>query len=336
MKKIYYILTVILICSFFSIETYANDIELAKRFLKLGNTYREAGDFNGAADYLNQGRNLLKTSKSWDSRYWQAVANEYLGYMYRDMNMPDAAKVEFRSALGAYSQLISQTDGSPYAIDLVIGSINSLSNQQAGTKSMPVTGWNEEPFRQITDYINNKNYRDALLLLDKMIQDNPENALAYYLRGLVKSKMGDTAGSESDFNMAFNLNDAFVPPTGITNPIIYDSFEQAMKEPQKVQFLNLESQGLTDFPIDRLRQFPNLVSVNLRYNAISNIPSSIGDLKSLQVLIMDANPLVSNSIPDEIGKLKKLKQLSLRYVYLEPNDVVTLVQKLPKDVNIIF
>jgi tetratricopeptide (TPR) repeat protein len=90
--------------------------ELAKRYIKLGNTYREAGNFSNAASYLKKGINILEKETSWDSRYWLAVAHEFYAYFYNDMNMTEEAKNEFKKAYALYYELISMNGGSDDAI----------------------------------------------------------------------------------------------------------------------------------------------------------------------------------------------------------------------------
>ncbi|RYC69851.1 tetratricopeptide repeat protein [Spirosoma sordidisoli] len=62
----------------------------ALRYIKAGNTLREANQFTQAAKYLNQG---LAGAKNAKDAYWMAAAYENLGWLYRDMN--DATQATF-------------------------------------------------------------------------------------------------------------------------------------------------------------------------------------------------------------------------------------------------
>jgi len=112
---------------------------------------------------------------------------------------------------------------------------------------------------------------------------------------------------------------------------IYESLEEALKEPEKVYRLHLKKQKLTEFPKDILKltnlqeldltknklkeipeeisQLTNLQTLNLSKNQLELLPSSIGQLKNLKVLIVNQNELVG--LPNTIGDLENLKYLDL-------------------------
>ncbi len=116
MKKISLILIALffVISNFNIVESKAVETqELGKRYIKLGNSYREGGEFDKAIDYLSQGIRLVKKSKD---KYWTAVGYEYMGYYYEDTNKQGKAKQYFKKALGIYEDIITQLDGSPIAI----------------------------------------------------------------------------------------------------------------------------------------------------------------------------------------------------------------------------
>ncbi|MDW8219017.1 MAG: tetratricopeptide repeat protein [Bacteroidota bacterium] len=56
--------------------------ELGLRYLKLGNSYREVGNMDMAQYFVRRGLDLIRGR---GSRYWEAVGNEYLGLIYRDI-----------------------------------------------------------------------------------------------------------------------------------------------------------------------------------------------------------------------------------------------------------
>ena len=101
--------------------------ELSQRFLKLGNTYREAQNFDKANYNLTKGINLAKKYKQ---KYWIAVGYEYQGYLQRDLGQIDEAKELFLKAKSYYDQVIRQSDGSQNAI---IEAINSLDKKPLAT-----------------------------------------------------------------------------------------------------------------------------------------------------------------------------------------------------------
>lgn len=78
--------------------------ELGLRYLKLGNTHREARNFELASFYLNRGLDLVR---SRGSKYWEAVANEYLGLLHRDMNNKFVALDYMRRAESMYKATLT-------------------------------------------------------------------------------------------------------------------------------------------------------------------------------------------------------------------------------------
>ena len=52
-------------------------------------------------------------------------------------------------------------------------------------------------------------YYGAIVDWDQAIELNPEYAEAYYVRGVVKHKLGDHDGAEADRKQAIELNPAF-------------------------------------------------------------------------------------------------------------------------------
>jgi tetratricopeptide (TPR) repeat protein len=80
----------------------------AVRLLKLGNTYREARDYDLAQKYINQGLEALTKS---GNRYWQATGYEYLGLTYRDMGDRQAALAALERASELFTALMRNPSG---------------------------------------------------------------------------------------------------------------------------------------------------------------------------------------------------------------------------------
>ena len=58
----------------------AQDLNSALKFIKAGNTLREVKQYDQAEEYLNKALNILRNKE----KYWEAVAYENLGFLYRD------------------------------------------------------------------------------------------------------------------------------------------------------------------------------------------------------------------------------------------------------------
>ena len=96
--------------------------ELGLRYLKLSNSYREAQNTDMAQYYARRGYDLVRGR---GSRYWEAVANEYLGLIYRDMGDNGSALEYLRRAESIYRSVMSPLRGesSVDAIQKVISDV---------------------------------------------------------------------------------------------------------------------------------------------------------------------------------------------------------------------
>src|SRR5687768_4849869 len=71
---------------------------------------------------------------------------------------------------------------------------------------------------------------------------------------------------------------------------IFESMEEALKDPEKVYRLHLKKQKLTSFPMDILK-LVNLQELDLSKNKLTEIPEEIGSLSKLQILNLSKNQL---------------------------------------------
>ena len=89
---------------------------------------------------------------------------------------------------------------------------------------------------------------------------------------------------------------------------IYYSLTEALKEPDKVQVLDLSNQELTEIPVD-IFQLTNLTVLHLEINQLTALPPEIGQLAQLTELHLEGNRLTV--LPAEIGQLDQLIDLRL-------------------------
>ena len=99
------------------ISSQLKTIELGSRYIKLGNTYRIAKDFELADKYLQKGLSIL--NKGGNS-YWRAVGYENYGYFLLDQGNTADALNYFTKAKELYDKVIKQKEGSNEAIDIII------------------------------------------------------------------------------------------------------------------------------------------------------------------------------------------------------------------------
>jgi tetratricopeptide (TPR) repeat protein len=85
-----------------SAQDYYRKINNALRYMKVGNSLREAQQYDLSEKYL---RKSLQIITEQGDKYWQAAAYENLGLLYKDQDKPDDAARYFNKALTIYRQL---------------------------------------------------------------------------------------------------------------------------------------------------------------------------------------------------------------------------------------
>lgn len=158
MNKIKFIMILLIFCLITNyLPAKAENLDDGIQMLKLGNTYRESGDMNKSHEYLTKAISIVnKYNSSWKAKYWNAAAMEYYAYYLRDKGNPSEAKKYFQDALRKYESIISQKDGSPTAIKLILNkmqNINSVTNKSFTEDSYPISGLS-------TDIINFDNLKE--------------------------------------------------------------------------------------------------------------------------------------------------------------------------------
>lgn len=83
-------------------QDYYKKINNALRYIKLGNTLREAQQYDLSEKYLRQGLQIITEQ---GDKYWEAATYENLGLLYKDQDKPEDAARYFNKALAIYHQL---------------------------------------------------------------------------------------------------------------------------------------------------------------------------------------------------------------------------------------
>ncbi|MBI3260121.1 MAG: leucine-rich repeat domain-containing protein [Ignavibacteriae bacterium] len=278
----------------------SNANELGKRYLKLGNTYREAGNYEKAEEYLKQGKTLVGRDG-----YWSATANEFLGYLYRDMvasgNYGDnsdylsaLSKESMENALVGFQRMVKQKDGSPIPLAEIMKNINEVKNEMAADNSSPTGRTGNNPTTQ------NGNAKVV----------NVDNSK-------IKEIPTDLPATVENFS-------------AVNNRI--KEFPGTLGQFSKLKYLNLKKNKITsiDNGINRLK---GLRTLNCSDNKIKSIPQNISDLKQLEILDISNNKL--KEIPTSITSLKNLKILDISGNKIQFSNISTLIKNMP-NTNIIF
>jgi Tetratricopeptide repeat len=103
MKRVFlFLFSVLFIASHLNAQDYYRRINDALRYIKLGNTLREAQQYELSEKYLRQGLQVIQANKD---KYWEAAAYENLGLLYKDQDNQEEATRYFGKALSLYKQL---------------------------------------------------------------------------------------------------------------------------------------------------------------------------------------------------------------------------------------
>lgn len=283
-----------------SICSVLNANELGKRYLKLGNTYREAGNYEKAEEYLKQGKTLIGKDG-----YWNATASEFLGYLYRDMvasgNYGDnsdylaaLSKDNFENALAGFQKMVKQKDGSPVPLAEIMKNIGEVKSEIANDNPSPTGRAANSP---------NSNYGNAKVV-------NIDNSKA-------KEIPANLPASMENFS-------------AVSNRI--KEFPGNLSQFPKLKYLNLKKNKITSID-NGINGLKGLRVLNCSDNKIKSLPQNIGDLKQLEILDVSNNKL--KDIPTSITSLKNLKVLDISGNKIQFSNISTLIKNMP-NTNIIF
>ncbi len=285
MKTLLTLLVLLVIAS--APQLHAN--ELGKRYIKLGNTYRESGNYEKAEEYLTQGMKLLK-----NDLYWKSTAHEFMGYMYRDMvtsgNYNDnaeyfeaLAKENFENALAGFRKAVKQNDGSPSALSAINEQIQRVQStvNDAGRSGK-------------TSSVNYSNAR-----------------IVNYDNSKLKSIPTELPVSLENFSA---VNNRIKELSGV--------FAQY----KSLRYINLKKNRITSVD-NALAGLKNVRVLNLSTNKLKTIPAGIAELKQLEILDLSKNKL--KDIPSSITSLKNLKVLDISGNKIPFSQISTLLKSMP-------
>jgi tetratricopeptide (TPR) repeat protein len=293
-----------------SVSLSAQDMEQAMRWIKLGNTYRISENYPKAGEYLKKGMVEIQKCDDYTAKYWEAVANEYYAYLYEDIKMYHEAMQHYDKALAIYETVITQKDGSPFALKQVIKDrklrLDSLINSEQAflqivkaepkTEEKAVAG--EEVVRQDTLFIE------------------------------VKSK-SLTFDNQKLKDINFVIPDNIETISARSNRL--KNISPAITRLPNLKSLDLEGNRLKEVSAT-VGDMKKLEYLNLSDNMIKELPDAIGELQNLKYLDLSGNRL--KALPATLGKLKNLKVLDISKNKLPFTAVENLIKQLP-NTNII-
>ena len=108
---------------------------LGVRYLKLGNSYREARNYDLSQTYLKKGLDMVRNRNT----YWEAAGYEYLGLLYRDMGDRQMSLEYLRTAASLYDRVVNMRNnmGSDEVLRSVIADVEQGAQAPPGTPRLP-------------------------------------------------------------------------------------------------------------------------------------------------------------------------------------------------------
>ena len=275
--------------------------ELAKRYLKLGNSYRESGNFELALHYIKTGKQTFSRQRNFDDSYWYAVSLEYLAYCYRDVGNLSKARTLLEQSLEIYRSIINMRQGSQYAVSEVV---QNLERELASGKYC-------DAGRNATLKNNNsgKNIANELQI-ETFVLNLDNRRLTKFPDDITRKRIDNISISKNRFA---NFPDEV---------LVYPS----------LKVLNVSFNRIRNFP--DLSRLQSLEYLNFSDNRITDVDGSIGKLQKLEYLNLANNRQLKN-ISLEIGKLRNtLKVLDIRNTRIDESLIRQLTRELP-NTNII-
>ncbi len=272
------ILLIVLIVINFT-NLFSQDLNEAKRLLKLANTYLDVDNYQLANEFLNQAKRIIANNDSWEGKYWSAVADETLGKFYMKMENYPLAKLSLEIALNKYKEIIRMKDGSPEAVNSLIQKIEDL---EASVKIKDNT--------KIVSLDNTKIPSNLLLpteiqsfsAINSKIKDFPYYLTTYKKIHTVILKQNKI----KDFNI----------------PTI-----------KSLSYLDLSENKIKQINGD-FSNLPNIEYLYLSNNSLKSLPISIGSLKKLKLLDIRNNNIPFSDIKNLIQSMPNTLILHDNYI----------------------
>ena len=289
MKKIILILSFLFIGQLIAQDDAFN---LAVRNIKLGNSYREAKNYDFAARFINDGMAITEKRKTFDGKYWTATGYEFLGYLYRDMGMVKEAKKNFEKAADKFKEIIKQEDGSQYAM---IEVLNGLSRSIEGNNALS----------QSTSSDLSLNYSQSKL--KELPTGIPDNIKSLILRN---NKFTNFPDGLSRFSKLEYLD--------LSGNRI-KSVPESINNLTKLHYLDISNNRITQLP-SIFSGLTELKELNLSGNKLKSIPPAICTLQNIKFLNLKGNKLKFEDVLNIVKCLPNTNIIFDEYQRLEEEE----------------
>lgn len=283
--------------------------EVGIRYLKLGNTYREVGNYEKAEEYINKGRKLFAGKAAWSYKYWTAVADEYLGYLYISLSKDQTNKdnkeyfkqlaiENFNRALASYEKLISNKDGSQVPLKEIISSLDIIQKQKASLGRTAFVGG---------DVLNYE--RLKLREVPIGIPESVNNL------SLAENKFRDFPSGIVRFSNLKYLN---LSNNGIR------TISQDIEQLSNLEWLDLSNNKISELP----ETICNLISIeelDLSNNKLKKVPACLCQMSSLKILNLRGNKLPYSEVANLVKCLPNTNIFIDEYERVEEKDEIQAI-----------
>ncbi len=269
---------------------YSQELNYAKRLLKLANTNIWLEKFQEASLLVEQAKQIISRFNTWEARYWDAVADETLGRVYLQMGNYDFAEMHFKKALDKFDKLLdSNFEGSQVAMKTLIEQTKVEKEKTKEKLKFESQGKNVNlSYRAISGYLN--------LPVDLVGFTAVESNLNQFPSELYGKK---------------ELKKVVLRGNRIS--------EATIKDMPALEYLDLSENNLTNLKID-YATVPNLKYLILSNNRFKKLPQEILSLKKLEVIDLTNNSIQFSDISNLIQNLPNTLIIFDQYELIEEEE----------------
>lgn len=265
------------------------ELDFAKRLLKLANTNIWLEKFDEASNLVNRAKQILTKYNTWEAKYWDAVADETLGHIYLQMGVYDFAETQFSKAYEKYRKLVnSNYPGS------------QIKMRDLMDKTKKHKGVNKTELVSSNGRVINLSYTSLAGFLNL-----PEDLISF-------------TAVECNLNRFPNelygkkyLKVVALKGNRINNAVI--------REMPALEYLDLSENNLSELRIDTAT-VPKLKYLDLSNNRLKKIPVEILSLKELSFIDLTNNNIPFSEIANLIQNLPNTLVIYDRYELIEEEE----------------
>lgn len=264
--------------------SFSQDLNYAKRLLKLANTNIWLEKYDEASELVEEAKGIIAKHKSWEAKYWDAVADETLGHIYFQLGNYDLAEDKFNSAYQKYNSLIRP--------------------RYKGSQKATLELINKSQFQNNKGKINSKIVYYSYSAVPGPM-NLPNDIYAFVaVRSKINLFPAELYGKK-------NLKYVILKENRLSNIFLRDL--------PSLEYLDLSNNNLSTIQLDVVT-VPNLKYLNLSGNRLRSIPKEILTLKNLELIDLSNNNIPFSEIANLIQNLPNTVVIFDEYVLPEEEE----------------